>query len=144
LAVPANRTLTNKSREADTQVQRHDDAEEPAYGPISPSVLQRGDVTIFGRTDGRECHDRTAGVQGNQAKAGTAIKEEDFLPYLRNFSGPPCSQRHPYPGKRNGYTWNRQSLHKEVAAAVRKGWTTTTNGERAPFDRCHIASLPSV
>jgi hypothetical protein len=71
LMVPANWTPTNKSREADTQIKRHDGVDEPVYGPISPSVLHRGDVTIFGRTGGRGCHDRAAGVQGNQATAGT-------------------------------------------------------------------------
>jgi hypothetical protein len=55
--VIANRTPTRASREADTQVKRHDGVDEQAQGPISSSVVQRGDGTVSGRTGGRDCND---------------------------------------------------------------------------------------
>jgi hypothetical protein len=67
-------------READTQVKRHDGVDEQAHGPISPSVLKRGDGAIFERTEEMDCHDGAAGVQGNHATAGAATEEEDFPP----------------------------------------------------------------
>jgi hypothetical protein len=53
----ANRTPTSASREAGTQVKRHDGVDEQAQGPISTSVVQRRDVTVSGRTGGRDCND---------------------------------------------------------------------------------------
>jgi len=55
--VIANRTPTTASQEADTQVKRHDSFDEQAQGPISTSVVHRGEGTVYGRTGGRECND---------------------------------------------------------------------------------------
>ena len=53
----ANRTPTTTSREADTQMKRHDGVDEQNQGTISTSVAQRGDGTVSGRTGSRDCND---------------------------------------------------------------------------------------
>ena len=72
-----NRTPSSAWREADTQAKQLEGVDGT---PISPSVLKRRDGTIFERTDGRDCHDGTAGPQGNHAT--TWIARQDGFPPL--------------------------------------------------------------
>jgi hypothetical protein len=115
----ANRTPTSASREADTQVKRHDGVDEQDQGPISISVVQRGDGTVSGRTGGRDCNDGAARVQGNHAKTRTATQDEDFPPLPEELTWTSCGQRDPNSEKRKYCTWKRPRLDNALATAVR-------------------------
>jgi hypothetical protein len=117
----ANRTATTASREADTQVKGHDGFDEQAQGPISTSVVHRGEGTVYGRTGGRDCNDGAARVQGNHAKTRTATQDDDFPPLSEKISRtslrPKASQLRKK--KRLYSTRKRPRLDNAVAAAGR-------------------------
>ena len=74
--VIANRTPTTASRRADTQVKRHDGVDKQAQGPISTSVVQRGDGTVSGWTGGRKCNNGA----GQPHEEKDATQDKDFPP----------------------------------------------------------------
>lgn len=128
----ANRTPTTASREAVTQVKRHDGVDEQAQGPMSTSVVQRGDGTVSRRTGGRGYNDSAAREQGNYAKTRTATQDEDFPPLSEELSW--TSLRPKGSQLRKDYTWKRPRLDNAAAAAVRYGRTVTRYRERVRCD----------
>jgi hypothetical protein len=105
----ANRTPTSASREADTQVKRHDGFDEQAQGPISTSVVQRRDGTVSGRTGGRDCNDG--------AKTRTTTQDEDFAPLFEKLSWTSLRPKASQLRKKENCTWKWHCL--DNAAAVR-------------------------
>jgi hypothetical protein len=99
-------------------VKRHDLADEQDQGPISISIVQRGDGTVSGRTGGRDFNDGAARVQGKHAKTRTTTKDEYFPPLSEELSWTSCGQRGPNSEKRKYCSRKRPRLDNALAAAA--------------------------
>jgi hypothetical protein len=92
LTANANRTPTSASREADTQVKRHDSVDEKLKDPYRPALFRRETVTSLDGLAGGIVMTMQQGCRATTRRQGLRNKKI-FLLYLRNFPGHPCGQR---------------------------------------------------